>query len=255
MRRAFLSLMTSAFLCLNLTSVASADSQPNNYTRQAGIIDLETSDWYNVGVRSHFTTSTYQTPAVDGANQFFWVGQSLSNGTFYQAGIRACGSQCLQWFAQAYDANSQRILSWLGSTTTPAYHDVAIQMVRVDSLYNWYPTFDGVRYQNSDIWNIAPNSGPTNPKVFAELSLMPGGPMPNPSSQLGPLTATDYGTGVKALQTKFGTGWQDALHAYALFVNKVCPPINVYGWGYQSASMGTLNGYACAVDYNPLGRW
>jgi hypothetical protein len=37
-RRAFLSLMTSAFLCLSLTSVASADSQANTYTRQAGII-------------------------------------------------------------------------------------------------------------------------------------------------------------------------------------------------------------------------
>jgi hypothetical protein len=76
-----------------------------------------------------------------------------------------------------------------------------------------------------------------------------------PDLQLGPLTATDYGTGVKALQTKSGNIWRDTLHAYALFLNQVCPPINVYGWGYQSASMGNMPGYACAVDWNPLGNW
>jgi hypothetical protein len=72
---------------------------------------------------------------------------------------------------------------------------------------------------------------------------------------VGPLTANDYGTGVNALQTKFVTAWYDTLQADAFFVNQVCPPINVYGWGYQSASMGTLPDHACAVDYNRLGNW
>jgi hypothetical protein len=134
-------------------------------------------------------------------------------------------------------------------------------MGQMGPVYYWYPTFDGVRYQNSEIWVNAPNSGPwiegppNAPEVFAELSLAPQGPMPNPSSQLGPLTATNQGTGVKALQTKFGATWFDTQHADAYFVNQVCPPLNVYGWGYQSASMGTLNGYACAVDWNRLGNW
>jgi hypothetical protein len=48
---------------------------------------------------------------------------------------------------------------------------------------------------------------------------------------VGPLTANDYGTGVNALQTKFVTAWYDTLQADAFFVNQVCPPINVYGWG------------------------
>ena len=267
-RRAFLSLLTSTILCLNLTSVASAINRPNLYARQAGIISVDPVDRYNVGVRSHFTVSTYQTPAVDGAHQFFWVAESLSDGTFYQAGITACGSQCLEWFAQAFDRNGTLILNWPGCPscypTTPGYHDVAIQRGQMGQVYYWYPTFDDVRYQNSEIWVNAPDSGPGTPpanppEVFAELSLHPQGPMPNPNSQLGPLTATDYGTGVKAHQTRFpvpGGGFAGMtpftrMHSSS---NQVCPPINVYGCGYQSA-LGNFTGHACAVDYNRLGNW
>jgi hypothetical protein len=259
MRRAFLSLMSTAFLCLNLTSVASAVNIPSDYVRQAAIISIDHSDWYNVGVRSHLTTSTYQTPPVDGAGQAFWVGELLSDNSAYQVGIKACGSQCLEWFAQAFDKNGTLVLDWTGPTTTPGYptyHDVAIQMAQSGFEYDWYPTFDGARADpNSDFWTIAPNSGTNGPQVVAELSLHPQGPMPDPNSMLGPLTATNQGTGVKAMQTKIGTTWRDTLHADAWFLNQVCPPINVYGWGYQSASMGNFAGHACAVDFNRLGNW
>jgi hypothetical protein len=186
----------------------------------------------------------------------------LFDGTFYQAGIKVCGSQCLQWFAQAYDANQHQILDWTGPYTTPGYptyHDVAIQVERIEfGLDNWYPTFDNVRASggNISLYQV-PNSGNNVPEVAAELSLAAsGGPMPNPNDQMGPLTATNQGTGVKALQTESGNIWRDTLHAQAMFVNQVCPPINVYGWGYQSASMGNnFPGHACAVDYNRLGNW
>lgn len=259
MRRPLIALLSAAVLWVNLTVAASAVNDPTKYARQAGIISIDPIDRWNYGARSHFTTTTYQTPTVDGATQFFWIGQTLSDGSFYQAGILACGSHCLHWFAQAFDRYNNRILDWgwPSPVSGTAYHDVAIQVTQMGPVYNWYATFDGVRYQNDDFWPNAPNSGysPGVPGVFAELSLHPQGPMPNPSSQLGPLTATDYGTGVKALQTYTGAQWRDTQHADALFLNQYCPPLNVYGWGYESASMGTLNGYACAVDYNPLGNW
>jgi hypothetical protein len=251
--------MTSAFLCINLTSVASAVSSPS-FIRAAAVQSIDSGDYYNQGFRSHFTTSTWQTPAADRAGQAFWVGETLLDGTFYQAGIAVCGSQCLRWFAQAYDASNRQILNWVGTTLASGtgYHDVAIQVETIEfGLNNWYPTFDNVRPNGGNISLLhVQNSGTNVPEVAAELSLAAsGGPMPNPNSQLGPLTATDFGTGVKALQTKSGNIWRDTLRAQAFFVNQVCLPINVYGWGYQSASMGNFTDHACAVDYNRLGNW
>lgn len=212
-------------------------------------MSVDPTDRWNVGARSRFSTPSLLQSSTSGAAHFFYIGQVLSDGTFYQGGIAVnhynCGDSCLGFFAQAFDPSGNQILNWPGCGScygagTTGFHVYAIEHTTIGSINNWYLTFDGTRYPNEDIYPPAPNSGNNVPWVYAEVSNVPTGPTPDPADTMGPLTATS-----KALQTKFSGAWYDTYHADAWFQNPYCPPINVRGWGYQSGSVGTNLGGDC----------
>jgi hypothetical protein len=234
----------AAALLLSMSTTAFAGA------RHAGVQSTDETDRFNVGARTTFGWPSLPQPKVDNATSSGWVGQFLSDGTFYQAGVVVnqgqCGWSCATYFAQAYDRYNNLILNWPGCGScfgTPGTHTYAIVHGQLGQLNNWYATFDGVRYQNDDIWPPAANSGSNMPFAVAETSLAPtNGPPPDPGDSMGPFTFSN-----KALQTKYGSTWYDTYHAVVYFYNGVCPPINVLGWGYQSASAGTnMTGYSCS---------
>jgi hypothetical protein len=92
MRRAFLSLTTGAFLCLNLTSVASADSQPNNYTRQAeqqqqSVAAPPAHQIFGLALRPCVFPAANELALLASASTVVAIGQADSAQVFHYPGI------------------------------------------------------------------------------------------------------------------------------------------------------------------------
>jgi hypothetical protein len=237
MRRFLASLSGAAVLLLALSPVASA--------KQVGAISTDTTDFNNVGAKTTFASPYLPQYSVDNATQYFFIGEDLADGSFYQAGFGVnyggCGRSCVTYFAWAFDPAGHVVLAWPpggGVFGTSGTHTYAIQRGnQFGSAWNWYATFDGTRYQNDDFYPPASSAGSHYPWAVSEVVISNG--TPSNSDDMGPVLFQP------ALRTKFGSSWYDSFHASAYFSGPWCPPYNVTG-GYEWERAGNISGYACA---------
>jgi hypothetical protein len=250
MHRIFVSVVGSAVLMLGMATGVAAGA------RQAGAHSTDPTDKYNVGARSTIGAIPLPQYKLEAAtSSSVWVGEILSDGSFYQVGaatnLTQCGFSCFTYFVQAFDPRQNLVLAWPGGAQigSDATHTYAMQNQYLgNGIYDWYATFDGTRYNNTDYYPPTGNSGSNIPYAVTESAN--NSVMPDPGDTMGD------GTYNKALQTRYcGTScsWYDTYHAAVYYLNPYCQPINVVGWGYNSFSSGTgLTGYNCRSNGTAL---
>ncbi len=248
MARTLIAIAVSVLMQILLASTALAG------VRQIGAQSTDPTDQFNIGAQTIFASPPLPQARVDDGHQFYWVGEFLGDGMFYQVGLAVnylqCGSSCVSYFVQGFDAAGNQVLAWppvccFGSAGIHTY-----DLQRADQLpdghWRWVARFDGQGFQNTDLFSFAADSSTNKPAAISEIAGGGVAGLPDLSDDLGPTTFSP------ALKTRFpGTGFLDTNSAIVRAVNAPCPPYNAFSSGFNSVVSGKPGG-ACNPDGTAL---
>lgn len=229
--------VVAAALALVATAVgASADGMG------AGGASTSSFDTNNGGIRAQISGVTSPQANSDGAIQYFYVTEGLSDGSIYEAGTtmnyNGCGTTCYRFFVAARD--NLGYLRTSGSwTATDTSHMIGFMRTPSTNYnYDWWAAFDGVRYGNTDYITAAGDSGPNTPQDWAWVSVAGYGVLPVQSDGMGYVNF--YNPAMQMIYPGSNT-WFDSPHAEVRYYNyfgQTYPQINVVPSGYEVFSAG-----------------